>query len=94
MLARHHDSTYLASEPSRKPARSDWQPCARFSHWAPQRTVHHRAEPCHKRVQSDWRQRVPFVTGLRGSLLLETRIDFACVVESWERAVESWASDR
>ena len=32
-----------------------------------------------------------FVTGLSGALLLETRIDFARAVESWEQAVESWA---
>ena len=34
-----------------------------------------------------------FATGLRGAQLLETRIDFACTDESWERAVESWTSD-
>ena len=28
----------------------------------------------------------PFVTGLSGAPLLETRIDFARAVESWERA--------
>ena len=32
--------------------------------------------------------------GLRGAPLLESRIDFVCAVESWERAVESWAADR
>ena len=34
-----------------------------------------------------------FVTGLIGASLLKTLIDFARTVESWERAVESWASD-
>ena len=85
------DSTYLASELSRKHARSDRRPCAQFPHWAPRRAVHHRVEPCRKCARSDRQQHAPFVTGLRGrgALLLETRIDFARAVKSWERAVES-----
>ena len=34
-----------------------------------------------------------FSTWPSGASLLKTRLDFARTVESWEQAVESWASD-